>query len=186
MDLKKPLAGSTLCNKVSNEAQKLITLLLSLSAKQETLPQIDTFKNQFIERYGYDVAVSILNVFDNDMGIGAPSGYAFPRSKQQISFSGTGETPLGKFLFYKVQYALRNNLSEISLSDDELKEFKSDIDITAAPNSVELCFQIISDSVHDLDDGLVLSVIGLIELPRNSERRSPCMFSLFFESPMGT
>ena len=138
VDLKKPLAGSTLCNKVSNEAQKLITLLLSLSAKQETLPQIDTFKNQFIERYGYDVAVSILNVFDNDMGIGAPSGYAFPRSKQQISFSGTGETPLGKFLFYKVQYALRNNLSEISLSDDELKEFKSDIDITAAPNSVEL------------------------------------------------
>ena len=102
VDLKKPLAGSTLCNKVSNEAQKLITLLLSLSAKQETLPQIDTFKNQFIERYGYDVAVSILNVFDNDMGIGAPSGYAFPRSKQQISFSGTGETPLGKFLFYKV------------------------------------------------------------------------------------
>ena len=86
------------------------------------------------------------------MGIGAPSGYAFPRSKQQISFSGTGETPLGKFLFYKVQYALRNNLSEISLSDDELKEFKSDIDITAAPNSVELCFQIISDSVHDLDE----------------------------------
>lgn len=154
VDLKKPLAGSTLCNKVSNEAQKLITLLLSLSAKQETLPQRDTFKNQFIERYGYDVAVSILNVFDNDMGIGAPSGYAFPRSKQQISFSGTGETPLGKFLFYKVQYALRNNLSEISLSDDELKEFKSDIDITAAPNSVELCFQIISDSVHDLDDGL--------------------------------
>ena len=40
------------------------------------------------------------------------------------------------------------------MSDDELKEFKSDIDITAAPNSVELCFQIISDSVHDLDDGL--------------------------------
>ena len=29
VDLKKPLAGSTLCNKVSNEAQKLITLLLS-------------------------------------------------------------------------------------------------------------------------------------------------------------
>lgn len=86
MDLKKPLAGSTLCNKVSNEAQKLITLLLSLSAKQETLPQIDTFKNQFIERYGYDVAVSILNVFDNDMGIGAPSGYAFPALNNKYLF----------------------------------------------------------------------------------------------------
>ena len=153
VDLKRPVIDDSLSSAISYEAQKFIELLASLSTQQDVSPKMTEFKSRFVEKYGYDMALPIVEVFDNDMGIGAPGGYAFPPSKQKDTLYHPPKSELEKYLRDKIQNAIRKNVKELSLTDDELEKFKSDVKVASLPDSMEVCLQVIADSVAALDNG---------------------------------
>lgn len=154
VDLKKQLNKDSLSNEIAKEAQEYITLLCELADLKYEPNNISTFKNKFIEKYGFDVAISILEVFDNDLGIGAPFDYTAPLTTQKGVIPKTSKSNLEIYLNQKIHEAINKNESEVFLTSDELAPFKNKtIETDLLPESLELCFEVVSKNLTALDSG---------------------------------
>ncbi|WP_044401293.1 lantibiotic dehydratase [Lacinutrix sp. Hel_I_90] len=130
VDSFKDLSTATLSYNTVKKLRSAIVVLNKLQSKREN-PTLDDFKTKFQERYE-EYEQPLINVLDPDLGIGygRGSGAKTPlvdklaiRGKSATSRQINWSKKTG-FLFKKALHALQHNVTEISLTDDEINQFK--------------------------------------------------------------
>lgn len=68
------------------------------------------YKNDFIEKYGYHRVVPVMEVLDNDIGIGIPAGYTGAKCyrNKEVAYETTLCKRIKEYIWTKIQYALIN------------------------------------------------------------------------------
>lgn len=150
VDSYKNLGNSTLSYSIVKQLRNAIVVLNKLNSKRNNAT-LDAFKKNFHERYeAYEQP--LINVLDPDLGIGYGNGSSTKtplvdalaiRGKQtenkQISWNNkTG------FLFQKMLYALQNNITDISLTDKDINQFKEDESLY--PDSFSTFFNVFNEN----------------------------------------
>ena len=147
VDSYKDLSSSTLGYATVKKLRNAIVVLNKLQNKRSNAT-LDDFKKKFQERYE-EYEQPLINVLDPDIGIGYSrgSGAKTPlvdklairgshvANTRQISWSKKSE-----FLFKKALNALQNGTSEISLTDEEINQFKENENLY--PDSFSTFFNI--------------------------------------------
>ncbi|MEU0009402.1 lantibiotic dehydratase [Streptomyces sp. NPDC006314] len=150
---------------VADEAEKAATALWRMSPRSRYAHLRDYF-TAFMEHYGPDTAVPILELLDPHAGIGAPETYAWPATGPASDQGDAPLTAIGRtrrsVLADLLQDCLVNGHRVLEL-DDELVDRLSYPADEDASQSLDLCVQVLASSIADVDEGkfrLVLSPVA--------------------------
>ena len=151
VDSYKDLSTSTLSYSTVKQLRSAIVVLNKLQNKRSNAT-LDDFKKKFQERYE-EYEQPLINVLDPDLGIGygQGSGAKTPlvdklairgnhvSHTRQISWSKKSE-----FLFKKALSSLQNGTSEVSLTDEEINQFKENENLY--PDSFSTFFNVFHEN----------------------------------------
>lgn len=87
-------------------------------------PHWTQYRNDFIEKYGIDCQVPILELLDEDLGLGAPPDYKYPESRYSL------EHPIlnaerEKVLANWITNVIKEGKIEIELTNEKLKRIET-------------------------------------------------------------
>ncbi|PHP52546.1 lantibiotic dehydratase [Actinomyces ruminis] len=148
---------------VREDVEDAMQAMLCLSQNRLGMRGVRNYHLAFLERYGIDRVVPLLELMDPDRGLGAPDGYSWPRqdlgpdSKYDDVVSERREARLSG---HYVQ-AIRDGSEELRLSADDISELAySEFDATETQLGAELYFSISSPSWTELERGNYRIVLG--------------------------
>lgn len=162
IDMSIAMLHNNLSSKVREDISKATEIIWMLSNKRN-FQYINNYHVEFMDRYGIGNEVSVLELLEVDLGLGAPYSYENPPSI--LPESGFGEMNKMHPLFYQLyEQCLRNQEIEINLKDEEIEIFTKDYkeiehEVTP-PNSVEMCFSISANNIESVNRGEYELVIG--------------------------
>ncbi|MEV8373299.1 lantibiotic dehydratase [Kribbella sp. NPDC056861] len=135
---------------VADEAARAAGLLWRLSPPGDGLPDLASYHLDFLDRYGTDRIVPVLELLDPHLGLGPPGGYRIPRGERPAatapnSYPATRDQLLAA--------ALASNTPGELVLDDALVDRLAGDSSDQAPNSMDLCAQLFADSPEALDRG---------------------------------
>lgn len=134
-------ASIALDYKIGGQISELASLLVAIGAPAvDNNSEMDLYRNRFMEKYGMNKEVPILEMMDSDIGIGAPYSYLNPRNQFNVkSPQNLVQKELEDYLQKKYYEAVLNN-TNIEIKEDEIKQYFSlDIKEAEIPISLELC-----------------------------------------------
>ena len=120
---------------------ELASLLVAIGASAvNNNSEMDMYRDKFIEKYGMNKEVPILEMLDSSMGIGAPYSYSNPCNDFIVATpENLVQQGLEEYWQYKYIDAVINNKC-IEITEEELKEYYSlEVNRTEVPTSLELC-----------------------------------------------
>lgn len=131
------------CNLNKNEIKeinKLINLFIQFNAN-ETFDKLGEYKNKFLEKYGLSRCVPLIELIDNDMGLGFP---AFYDGKPNANTLGEYTNPWVKFFERKYIESIELK-QEIQITDADAEKISeklptTEVDSTRLPRSMEIYF----------------------------------------------
>jgi thiopeptide-type bacteriocin biosynthesis protein len=164
-DMLKPAKSCTVSKAVTTELSKAISLLNKISTYTEQ-NNLKDFKEAFAKRYE-DQEISLLNVLDNETGIGYPVNVNVTSDNTPLLtnlFVQAGDKPQlsthqsnnwSSFLWSKLQVAFKHNSCEIEITDTEIQSiFKNqDSGEGVLPDSIYTLGSIMAGSNDELDKG---------------------------------
>lgn len=109
-------------NKVKESLNELIDILSHLSSVYSK-SHLDDYLNEFIEVYGEEREIPLLELLDEDKGLGAPATYTKPLSRKNYSFSGKtyDEEVVEKYFKLKMSEVLIQGKTEIVIKQEEIE-----------------------------------------------------------------
>ncbi|MFJ4825643.1 lantibiotic dehydratase [Streptomyces bacillaris] len=141
---------------VRDVVERATETMWRLSRPKLGLFALRDYHRRFLDVYGADRLVPVLDLLDESTGLGAPAGYGWPN----------GDTPpvpvpdppkaarRDRAMARMVATAQRTGRREIVLDDADLEELLHDTaDPAELPNSAEVTVQVVAASVEALDDG---------------------------------
>lgn len=142
---------------VSNEIEKIAELMLSLSLERNNYDYLGEYMNDFLVEYGDDREIQVLELLDEDKGLGAPSGYSKPPSYKKASYlpESSQSKNIKSFLLNKTIKCLLDNEDEIIIYDEEIEKISSKYKIEEIPESLEL-YILLSKQQDEEKNGITL------------------------------
>lgn len=163
VDMKLILKEKTLNINVIDEINDFINILLTLSTHYKDRDSyIKKYKNEYIERYGQDREVPLLEMLDNDMGIGAPIDHKHPENTQiqNIALNSKINNKLKNYFFDKYINAVKNK-SSIIITNKEVKKLQlEEYSYDEAPDSLEMNLIIKTSPKESLDNSNLKYYVG--------------------------
>lgn len=153
----------TLHNKVGEEVVKVAETLWKLSPDSLGLQHINEYRNEFIEKYGTYREVPILELLDEDQGLGAPALYNYPKSRRKPP-QNDDMTKLTRenYLLSRLLKVIKSNELEICLDEKDIHKLQpTEPKLESLPNSLELYGNIIAESSEEIDNGNFQFVLGI-------------------------
>ncbi|WP_434291797.1 lantibiotic dehydratase [Clostridium botulinum] len=141
---------------IANELAEFAGMLFRLSSVENNVENIEQYKTDFIERYGEEQEVPLLEVINPDKGLGFPADYTVPFSNKQLHQREVNKNFLNiqEHFVYKVIKAINNKESIIEFNHDDIKEIQIEkSSFNNIPRSLELNVFIRADSKEDIDNG---------------------------------
>lgn len=165
MRYAKACKSCTVSKAVPTELSKAISLLNKISTYTEQ-KNLKDFKEAFAKRYE-DQEISLLNVLDNETGIGYPVNATTTSDSapllanllvnvgNTIQSSNHQSTNWSSFLWSKLQVALKHGSCEIEITDTEFQSVFKDQDSGEGvlPDSIYTLGSIMAGSNDELDKG---------------------------------
>ncbi|KEO83491.1 lantibiotic dehydratase [Tumebacillus flagellatus] len=148
---------------VRQEVEQVADALWRLSGSQKSLPHMDKYREEFIEKYGFQREVPLLELLDEDMGMGAPSGYQNPMSRRQPGQAHVEKQQERQQLLTEwLTETLHLGLEELVLTPKHMQALQGTDPVRwhQAPPSMELYFHVFADSQDDLDRGAFELYVG--------------------------
>lgn len=146
---------------VADEAARAMDVLWRLSPPGPGMPSLRPYHRDFIERYGADRVVPVLELLDDTVGLGAPSGYEWPASSRTEEPHAPTERARDLLLGRLAAAAVRGGTREVVLDDDLVERLAhGEPDPVRLPRSCELFCTLVADSEEALDRGDFLLVAG--------------------------
>lgn len=141
---------------VADEAEAAIELLWRLSADRSSNTAMRYYHREFVERYGTQRLIPVLELLDPARGLDAPYGYRWPPSAARPT-RGTSTHPLRGEHEYFLQSiyhrAIRNGLHEIILTKADFPPAVRMAPTLPPPPSCEFRFHLSASSSAALRDG---------------------------------
>lgn len=153
---------ATLSRVVAEELERAATALWRLSPPGPG--RLNSYHQEFVERYGLGRYVPVKELLDPDVGLGAPAGYRLPRSHRP----DPGPAPLGgarqRLLLRLAAEAQARGAHEVVLDEGWLRRLEAadrdESTDTVRPPSLELVVQIAAESAAAVDSGDFTVVVG--------------------------
>lgn len=162
VDLKLEFERRPVLNElVKQEAERAAEFFGRLSASKHTYPHLKSYRTEFMEKYGVNREVPLLTLLDEDLGLGAPAFYKWPRSTKRgeadVTATNTNEHVISQW----AMEAIVNQTYEIELDETKLNQLFSEEDKPEQlPPSFDLIFSIHAPSANSLDQGDFELVMG--------------------------
>ncbi|MFJ6381110.1 lantibiotic dehydratase [Kitasatospora sp. NPDC092039] len=158
-DLARPVGGERLAAGVGEECARAVELLLRLSPQPLGSPELAAHRAAFVQRYGDDRQVPLLELLDERTGIGPPAHAHGARSAPTPEAAARRADTLTDLALG----ALRDGRRVVELTDALLTDLQS-LDAAAAPGcaplSLELSAFVAAASRRAVDRGDFLLVVG--------------------------
>ncbi|MGZ0148023.1 lantibiotic dehydratase [Kribbella sp. WER1] len=134
---------------VAEEAARAASLLWRLSPPGDGLPALASYHRAFLDRYGTDRVVPVLELMDPHVGLGPPAGYRIP-----VGERGREELPNNTYPAARDQAlaAALDGSGELLLDDALIDRLAGDPD-DRPPDSLDLCAQLLADSPEAVERG---------------------------------
>ena len=149
-DMRRVLAGEEINAAVAQETARAAELLLRLSPLASGSTKLNDYRDRFVERYGVEVEVPLLELVDADTGLGrvdmlpdyrsAPPGDEPARRRDRRLLELAGD-------------ALRDGALAVELDDATIAELDTAPDETELPPTLELTVFVAAASREQLDAG---------------------------------
>ncbi|PEY41353.1 hypothetical protein CN354_05945 [Bacillus cereus] len=139
----------TFSGKIKDDLEESAAILFSTSNSNGESQYFYEYKHIFMERYGEDREVPLLELVDKDMGIGYPTIKQKPlnQKNEHVRYREN-------YLLQLLNEAMFNHKLEVVLSDTDIQALKNDrISAENAPVSIELYFTIACKSKIDFEKG---------------------------------
>ncbi|GAA0417369.1 lantibiotic dehydratase [Streptomyces luteireticuli] len=140
---------------VRAEAERAARTLTALAAGRPGAPHLRAFHADFLERYGTDRAVPLLELLDPERGLGLPSGYG-PGPASAAPAHGDGPDARDRLLLALAQEASLAGERELVLDEELLTALcagEAPADAPGPPPSFDLLTELLADSVEALAAG---------------------------------
>lgn len=144
---------------VRTEVERAIEVLWRLSPPRLGMRPLRRYHEAFLEKYGADRSVPLLELIDDARGLGAPAGYQWPPSEK---FADPPEVPRRSELLARlVAAATRRGEREIVLDDAVITELAYDAAAeTDLPNSCEIGVHVVAPSLDEITAGTFRVVLA--------------------------
>ncbi|MFB9521887.1 lantibiotic dehydratase [Streptomyces cremeus] len=141
---------------VRDVVERATETMWRLSRPKLGLFALRDYHRRFLDVYGADRLVPVLDLLDESTGLGAPAGYGWPNGDAPPA--PVPDPPRtarrDRAMARMVATAHRNGLREVVLDDADLEELLHDTaDPAELPSSAEVTVQVVARSAEALDDG---------------------------------
>lgn len=162
IDLALQTKQVQLPHSIGEEAAKAAEILWRLSPARTGYPHLAGYRTEFLERYGSYREVPLLELLDEDYGLGAPPTYEFPASRRSFTpLRSEQQTRRDTLLMEWTTQALLTGEIEVELTEERVRLLEEDTaDTRQAPASLDLTFSIAAASAEALDRGDYRLIIG--------------------------
>ncbi|HZR41640.1 MAG TPA: lantibiotic dehydratase [Ktedonobacteraceae bacterium] len=163
VDASLHLNGSSLHKDVGTAAVQAAEILLRLTRFARGFPHIRAYLAAFVERYGMNQEVPLLDLLSPELGLDAPTGYQHPPRSYPLPGSEQTEntTEYDKLLHTLVIQAVNERKIEVELTNDFLRHLERWSPVPEeAPPSLELYLQLYATSQEDIDQGKWRAVVS--------------------------
>ncbi|MGK5509331.1 lantibiotic dehydratase [Brevibacillus formosus] len=153
VDLSLSTEQVTLPNSIAKGLSKAAELLWRLSPNHVGLSHLAEYRDAFIERYGFEREVPLLELLDENRGLGAPATYQNPISKRFDNATSSDKIN-EKVLLQLLSHSLLTGSTEIDLTDELIKK----LELVSpkwehVPPSMELYVSLFAASPQAMDNG---------------------------------
>jgi len=147
---------------VQEEVGRVADRLWRLSNDVHGLPHMSQYRNDFIEKYGSSREIPLLQMLDEDIGLGAPATYEYPRSNRRHDWQPSAFQQRKTHLLSQwLMPVLLQGGQELLLTDEHVSQLAGDeVDARYAPRSFELFFQLAAPSKEAVEAGDFTLVVG--------------------------
>lgn len=147
---------------VAKQVAKAAEVILRVSVAPPELRHLAIYRSEFIERYGERREVPLLELLDDDIGLGPPPTYKHPsRVSEPPGLRPPHEPKRGRALSELVALALRDQKLEVDLDEATLTRLQvNDAWRDSIPDSLELYISIVASSQADINNDDYKIVIG--------------------------
>lgn len=167
VDTKINTNKNSISIKVAEEIEKSVEALIKIYYGNAELNNIAEYKEEFLEKYGHYIEVPVMQLLDEDLGLGAPAGYIMPDTHRIIRNNNDTQKALKlkELLKYKYLNSVKKNNEEITIDDKDIdylcnEEKSKEFDL---PDSMEIYVKIIGESEEKIDAGIFnLEITGCI------------------------
>lgn len=142
----------SLQQEIADELGSAVELLWKISSAKNAFPYLTTYHTRFLEKYGTQRTIPLLELLQNEKGLGAPE-YDQPLT---TTFESKYMEMWEKWLDQAWQEAMRNGDNEIIIDDSLVDQFRALDKHTysegAAPLSLDAFCKILAHSQEDIDN----------------------------------
>lgn len=152
-DREKPVR---LHSSVGEEMARVGELLWRLSTRAQGVGHLRSYHRDFLERYGVDREVPILELLDEETGLGPPATYTAPKGHRKLDedTSSKKDREKSSLLTRLAMGALIRGEEEVELTKEVVADLTSeDHNEESAPASLELYAQVVAESAQAVDEG---------------------------------
>lgn len=145
---------------VQEEAARAMHWLWRLAPDRTGMRSLSEYRQRFLEKYGTNSLVPLLDVVDPAAGIGPPAGYSWPQYTAATDQGPTeGRERIDKVMGRLLAESAENSWSEIVLDDDTLESMAR---LTPGHpfRSSELYLELIASEGKSIDEGQFRLVVG--------------------------
>jgi thiopeptide-type bacteriocin biosynthesis protein len=157
VDMALNLGGSRISRAVAGEAARAAELLVRLTPLPAGVPYLESYRRQFEARYGSDREVPLLELLDQNAGLGPPSpfhGGALGGDLRKLAIRQ-------QTLHDLAVAALREGELVVELDEEKLGRLETwTPSLVTAPLSMDLSVFVVAASAQDVDIGNFLVVVG--------------------------
>lgn len=152
VDLRSRL-DITVPQEVLDEAESYAAAMWSITPERTKDTPWTEYRNAFLEKYGTDRPVPLHRLTDPHAGLGFPAGFKNPESHRSFSNGDAGpDEERTEKLAALLHTALASPSREALLTDQAVRDLSAGRPAPPA-TAMELSFQVLSRSLHDLNSG---------------------------------
>ncbi|MCP8625986.1 lantibiotic dehydratase, partial [Bacillus subtilis] len=143
-----------LSNNVKKDLIELTECLEYFSITNNKPRHLKNYLNEFIDKYGEHREVELLELLNNDIGLGSPASYKNPTSTREFIYKSNQK--LENYLLRKLLNSIKENEQEIEITLEELKHLNKEKNISGQNNfvkSFEIFGNIVADNIDSFNKG---------------------------------
>nr|WP_249365690.1 lantibiotic dehydratase [Cytobacillus citreus] len=153
VDLRVNYISNSLHKDIKNEITKVANVLWKLSPQTVWFKHLNKYHEQFLEKYGIAREVPILELLDEDIGLGAPHTYENPISIYPFEDNYQEEVIYSRKMMSIAEEAIIKG-NEVRLTDEIIHDLMIPIenDYREHPESMELYFTVNQKNSQDKEE----------------------------------
>lgn len=124
VDMKSDLKNNVLDYQLKKELEEFVNAMHKISPRRRMSRGMSSYIKKFAEKYGYECKVPVLELVDEDQGIGLPQKYKNNFEKE--NYTRSKEIRLKKLKERKIQLALLQNKKSIDFTDEDISFIAGD------------------------------------------------------------